>query len=155
MPTDVSLVDIVEGAKSSWASVSALTAIIPASRVYFQRAAESTSLPYALVTTDDVSAFYGGTEYDSSQYYKKSTRVNFKVYFPADFDISAFATILNDAFGWTATNPAASWTIPNAIKILSAMPEVEKLEIEEERVDGKDVIRYESSFTVTMVAYRG
>jgi uncharacterized protein (TIGR03545 family) len=70
------------------------------------------------------------------------------------FNIRDYATKLNDTFGWSSTSPAAVWTIPNAT-VLSAMPEVEANDIESERVDGKDVLTYESTFTVKMEADRG
>lgn len=151
---DVSLVDISEGVRTSWGNVAAITAVIPATKLYFQRVPTGTALPYATFAFDDVSAFYGGTEYFSGAAYIKKTRVNFKIYATRSTDLQAFATIINNAFGFEQNDPDVQWTIPNATVIM-AVPEVEKLELEDELVDGQDVIRYETSFTLTLQADRG
>lgn len=153
---DVTLVDISEGVRQSWTAAGAsVTDTIPTSKLYFQRQPEGASLPYCVFEFKDVSAYFGGTEYFSGNVYVKATQVTFKVYGVAvTFDFQTFATALNAAFGWGSASPTASWTIPNAT-VLSAMPEVEALELEDERIDGKDVIRYESTFTVKMQADRG
>lgn len=153
---DVSLIDIAEGVRQTWTAAGAsVTNVIPLTKVYFQRAGEGVSLPYCVYEFKDVSAYFGGTEYFSGSSYVRSTQITFKVYALRSTDISAFSTALNDALSWSSTDDDGVWTIPNATKILSAMPEVEALELEEERVDGEDVIRYETTFTVKMQADRG
>ncbi len=153
---DVSLIDIAEGVRQTWALTgTSVTNVIPATRVYFQRAADGAALPYCVYEFKDVSAYFGGTEYFSGAKYVRSTQITFKVYATRSTDLSAFATALNDALSWSSTDDNGVWTIPNAVKILSAMPEVEGLELEEERADGEDVIRYETTFTVKMEADRG
>lgn len=152
---DVTLVDISEGVRSTYAAAgSTVTTAIAASKVYFKRQPEGATLPYVVYEFKDVSAYFGGTEYFSGGKYVKVTQVTFKVYCLATFDLSAYSTALNDALGWSSTNPAGVWTIPNAV-ILSSMPEVEETDIEEERVDGQDVLRYETTFSVKMQADRG
>ena len=156
---DVSLLDISKGVRDSWtAAGSTLTNVIPVTKVYFKRIPDGTNaptLPYVVFEFKDVSAYFGGTEYFSGTKYVKSTQVTFRTHFnPVDFDARAYATILNDKFGWSAATPAASWTIPNAT-VLSAMPEVEASDLTEERIDGKDINVYESTFTVKMEADRG
>ena len=155
---DITLVDIAQGVRSSWTAAGAsVTGTIPLTKLYFQRIPDGTNaptLPYCVFEFKDVSAYFGGTEYFSGNKYVKATQITFKVYGASDFDFATFATSLNAAFGWGSTTPGAVWTIPNAT-ILSAMPEVEALEMEEERIDGKDVIRYESTYTVKMQADRG
>jgi len=112
-------------------------------------------LPYCVFEFKDVSAYFGGTEYFSGSIYVKATQITFRTYFqPVDFNATGYATILNDKFGWGASTPAASWTIPNAT-VLGAMPEIEGTSLEEQTVDGKDVSVYESTFTVKMQADRG
>lgn len=151
---DVTLLDVSAGTKATWAAAASLTAIVPASRVYFGRAAGGTILPYVVYTFDDVSAYFGGTEYFSGTKYVKVTRVNFDVYGTQATDWSTLAQAMSDVFGWTKDDSDASWSIPNAV-VLAAMPEVEGQEITDERVDGQDVIKYSSSFTVKMQADRG
>ena len=152
---DVTLPDIMKGVADSWNAAAAVNAIIPVSKLYFKRQPERAAMPYCVFEFKDVSAYFGGTEYFSGAKYVKATQVTFKTYFqPVDFDIRDYATKLNDAFGWAASSPGAGWTIPNAT-VLVAMPEVEANDIEPERVDGKDVLTYESTFTVKMEADRG
>lgn len=152
---DVTLVDVSKGVESSWAAAGAsVTNIVPANRVYFQRAAEGTPLPYCVYSFDDVSAFYGGTEYFSGSAYIKKTRVKFSIYTTREYDVQTLATAVNDAFGWETADPAMSWTIPNAV-VLAAVPEVEKMELTEERVGGEDIIRYDTSFTLILQSERG
>jgi hypothetical protein len=151
---DVTLIDISDGVRATWGGAASLTAIVPAARVYFQRAAEGTALPYVVYTFDDVSAYFGGTEYFSGSKYIKVTRVNFDVYGTRAVGWSTLAQAMSDTFGWTTANSAGSWVIDNAV-ILSAMPEVEALEVTDERVAGEDIQKYSSSFTVKMQADRG
>jgi hypothetical protein len=156
---DVTLLDISKGVRDSWTNAgSSLTNIIPLTKLYFKRIPSGTSaptLPYVVFEFKDVSAYFGGTEYFSGSAYVKATQVTFRTYFnPVDFDARAYATILNDKFGWGATNAAGSWTIPNAT-VLAAMPEVEASDLTEETIDGKDINIYESTFTVKMQADRG
>lgn len=152
---DVTLLDIAEGVRQTWAAAgSSVTNVIPTSKVYFQRAPSGVALPYCVFEFKDVSAYFGGTEYFSGRDYVKATQVTFKIYAIRTTDLAAFATVLNNALGWGSTSPAASWTIPNAT-ILAAMPEVEGMELEEERVNGEDVIRYETTYTIKMQADRG
>lgn len=153
---DVTLLDIAKGVRDSWtAAGSTLTNIIPASKIYFKRQPTGATLPYCVYDFKDVSAYFGGTEYFSGAAYVKATQVTFKTYFqPVDFDARAYATILNDKFGWSASNPAGAWTIPNAT-VLAAMPEVEESDLTEELIDGKDIPVYSSTFTVKMQADRG
>lgn len=152
---DVTLVDISEGVRTTWALTgTSVTNVIPASKVYFQRVPSGTALPYCVYEFKDVSAYFGGTEYFSGAKYVKATQITFKVYAVRTTDLGAFATALNDALGWSAADPNAVWSIPNAT-VLSAMPEVEALELEDERIGGEDAIRYETTFTVKMEADRG
>lgn len=152
---DVTLLDISEGVRTTWAAAgSAVTAVVPASKVYFQRVPSGVALPYCVYEFKDVSAYFGGTEYFSGAKYVKATQVTFKIYCTRSTDIAALSTAVNDAFGWSAADPNGVWSIPNAT-VLAAMPEVEALELEEERVAGEDVIRYETTFTVKMEADRG
>jgi hypothetical protein len=153
---DVSLIDISEGVRQSWtAAGTSVTNVIPVTKLYFQRAGEGAALPYCVYEFKDVSAYFGGTEYFSGSQYVRVTQITFKVYCTRATDIQAFASSLNDALSWSSTDPNGVWTIPNAVAILSAMPEVEALELEEERVAGEDVIRYETTFSVRMQADRG
>lgn len=153
---DVTLIDVFEGARSTWAAAGAsVTNVVAASKVYFGRAPEGTALPYVVVTTKDVSAYFGGTEYFSGAKYVKSTQVTFAVYCTRATDLSALSSAMSDAFGWSSTDDNGVWTIPNAVKVLSAMPEVDALELEEERIDGEDVIRLESTYTLKLECDRG
>lgn len=153
---DVTLVDIANGVRQTWAACSsAVTNVIPASRVYFGRAAEGSALPYCVFEFKDVSAYFGGTEYFSGARYVRATQITFKIYATRTTDLSAFTTALNDQLGWSSTDDNGIWIIPNASRILSAMPEVEGMELEEERVSGEDVIRYETTFTIKMECDRG
>lgn len=152
---DVTLIDIAEGVRTTWAAAgTTVTTFIPASKVYFKRVPEGTALPYCVFEFKDVSAYFGGTEYFSGAAYVKATQITFKIYFPATTDPSSFVTALNDALSWSTTGISGVWSIPNAT-ILSAMPEIEALDVEEVRVDGADVVRYETTFTIKMQADRG
>lgn len=152
---NVTLLDISKGVRDSWALAGAtVTGFIPVSKVYYQRQPEGAALPYCVYEFKDISAFYGGFEFFSGREYVKTTDITFKVYFPATTDVTAFVTALNAAFGWTSTDPAPTWTIPNAT-VISAMQSVEALEVEEERGEGQDVARYETTFSVKMQADRG
>lgn len=152
---DVTLVDIAEGVRTSWTALgSSVTNVIPTSKVYFGRAPSGVSLPYCVFEFKDVSAYFGGTEYFSGAKYVRATQINFKIYCVRTTDIQALTTAVNDGFGWSSNDSDAVWSIPNAV-ILSAMPEVEAMDIEEERVNGEDVIRYETTFTVKMQCDRG
>ena len=151
---DVTLPDIMKGVVDSWDAATAVKAIIATSKLYFGRQPENATLPYCVFEFKDVSAYFGGTEYFSGPEYVKATQITFKVYHAANVDMRAFVTALNDGLGWSVATPAAAWVIPNAT-ILMAMPEVESVDIEEDRVDGQDVLRYETTFTVKMQADRG
>lgn len=152
---DVTLYDISKGVRDTWtAAGSAVTNVIPTTKVYFQRVPEGTALPYCTYEFKDVSAYFGGTEYFSGSAYVKATQITFKVYHLATVDMSAFVTALNDALAFEAADPVKAWTIPNAT-VLAAMPEVEGMEVEDERVNGIDVVRYETTFTIKMQAERG
>ena len=152
---DVTLYDISKGVVDTWALLSsAVTNVVPASRVYLLRQPEGSTLPFCVFEFKDVSAYFGGTEYFSGPEYGKATPITVKVYHAANVDMRAFVTALNDGLGWSVATPAAAWVIPNAT-ILMAMPEVESVDIEEDRVDGQDVLRYETTFTVKMQADRG
>lgn len=150
---DVTLWDIGAGAKATWAAAASLTAIVPADRVYLLRAAEGTPLPYCVIEFQDVSAYFGGTEYFSGGQYVKVTRVDFGVYGTPQTDWGTLSLAMSDVFGWTSANPRGSWVIANAT-VLSAMPEVEGIEATDVRVDGQDVVKYASSFSVRMQANR-
>ena len=152
---DVTLVDISQGVRSSWTAAGAsVTGTIPLTSLYFQRQPEGAALPYCVFEFKDVSAYFGGTEYFSGGPYVKATQITFKIYGASDFALPTFATAVNAAFGWGSASPGGVWTIPNAT-VLSAMPEVEAQKLEEERIDGKDIVRYETTFTVKMQADRG
>lgn len=151
---DVSIWNIASGVKATWAAAASLTAIIPADRLFLMRAAEETPVPYVVFSFDDVSAYFGGTEYFSGSAYVKVTRVNFDMYGTIVDDWETLGQAIGDVFGWSATDPNGSWTIPNAV-ILSAMPEVEGVDLTDERADGVDIVKYSSSVTVTMQADRG
>jgi hypothetical protein len=129
-------------------------AIIPATRVYYQRAPEGTAYPHCTYEFEDISAFFGGTEYYSGRDYQKMTRVKFAIFAEEDFDFSTLAQVMSNAFGWSVGMPGGQWEIPNA-EILGAMPEVEGIELPGERHNGKDIVKYTSSFTLTMQADRG
>lgn len=151
---DTTIWNISAGVKATWAAAASLTAIIPADRVFFQRAAEGTTLPYLVYTFDDISAFFGGTEYFSGAKYVKQTRVLFDAYGTPATDWEAFSQAVNDALTWTSTDRNASWSITNAT-VLSAMPETEAVELTDERVNGEDVLKYSFGVTLTMQADRG
>ena len=151
---DVTLWDISKGVRDTWAASSALVALIPANRLYYQRAPEATQYPLATYEFEDISAFFGGTEYYSGRDYIKMTRVKFAVYATQDYDFSALAQVMNNTFGWSNETPDATWQIPNA-EVLSAMPEVEGIEVTGERYQNLDIIKYTSSFTLTLQGDRG
>ena len=151
---DVTIWNIAAGVRTTWAAATSLTAIIPADRLYLMRAAEETPVPYAVFTFEDVSAYFGGTEYFSGSAYVKVTRVLFDLYGTQQTDWGTLSQAVNDTFGWSSTDVNASWSIPNAT-VLSAMPEVEGVEVTDVRADGLDVIKYSTSITVTMQADRG
>ena len=123
-------------------------------RLFLGRAPQGTAFPYAIFTFKDISAFYGGTEYFSGGDYVKTTQFNFEVYGFPSTDFQAIAQAMSNAFGWSEDAVDAEVTIENAA-ILSARPEVEGIEVMEERIDGEDVIKYSASFTVQMQADRG
>jgi len=151
---DVTLLNIRKGVKTSWAAATSLNALVPASRLYLDRVPAGTAYPCATYSFKDVSAFYGGTTYQSGSAYFKVTQVLISIYAKRSVDWDAVCQAVSDAFGWSESNAAASWSIPNAT-ILAGMPEVEAFEVEPERVDSEDIERYDTSFTVRMQALRG
>ena len=151
---DVTLPGIAEGVVDTWKAVPALLAIVPAARVYFGRAGENAAFPYVVFEFADVTAYFGGTEYFSGAKYIKTTRIEFSVYGTRATDWQAMGEAMSDALGWSRDSSGASWVIPNAV-MLAAMPEVEGLELTDERVNGEDVLRYKSSFSLSMQADRG
>lgn len=153
---DVVLTDVLTGAKATWAADAALAAIVPNSRVYAFGVPETTAWPYVVIEPGDVSAYFGGTTYFSGSDYIKVNAISFTVYgLYGTVDWSALAQQMSDTFGWTAANPTASWTIPNAVKVVSAMPEVDEFKRTGERVDGLEVLSYMAKFSVTIQANRG
>jgi hypothetical protein len=152
---DFTILDISAGVKSTWAAVPALAALIPANRLYFGRSAEGTPLPYAHFEIEDVSAYFGGTEYFSGRFYKKAVHVNFVSHWAAtDANLPAYATAVREHLGWTATAPGGAWALPNVV-VLASPPDIEKMEMEEERIDGADIVKHESAFFLTLQADRG
>ena len=156
---DVSLIDVLTGAKDTWATSATLLSIVPAARLYSFGVPEGTAYPYATIEPGDVSAFFGGTEYDSSANYRKTNKIAFTVYGKGTgtgaVDWSVLAQEMGDVFGWSVGNPAASWTVPNAVKVISAMPEVDEFKGTGNRVDGVEIMSYKSEFSVIILANRG
>lgn len=151
---DCTIWDIAEGVKTTWSNQSALTTLIPANSLYLQRAPEGSTLPYCVFSFEDISAFFGGTEYFSGREYVKQTRVTFTTYGTRAFGFQEFGQAISNAFGWSDGNPSGQWTIPNATMI-STMPETESIGISEEKVNGEDVVKYTSSFSLKMQVDRG
>lgn len=154
MPQDVTLWDFAQGVQDTWAANAELVALLPASRVYLERVPANVTYPNCSFGFKDVSAYFGGTTYFSGSAYIKVTQIEFRVYGTRSTDFRAVARAIANAFGWSADLVEAQWSIPNAT-VLSAMPEVEGIEVIEERVSGEDLFKYTSSFTVTVQAERG
>jgi len=156
---DVTLIDVLEGARTTWATSAALLAVVPADRLYSFGVPEGTAYPYAKIEPGDVSAYFGGTEYFSGQNYVKVNKISFTIFAKgtgADApNWSALAQEMSDVFGWTASNAAANWVIPNAVAVISAMPEVDEFKPTGERHDGVEIMSYKSEFTVRLQANRG
>ena len=153
---DVTLVDVLTGAKATWSADAILSSIVPDERVYAFGVPESTDLPYCTIDPGDVSAYFGGTTYFSGSSYIKVNSVNFTVYgLYGTVNWTVLSQQLSDVFGWTSTNPRGSWQIPNAISVVSAMPEVDEFKRTGERVNGLEVLSYASKFSVTIQANRG
>lgn len=151
---DCTLPNIAAGVRTSWAADATLSAIIPASRLFLQRSPEGTALPYCVFRFEDVSAFFGGTEYLSGPIYIKETRVLFAVYALPTTDLEPIGQAAGNAFGWSSTSPRAGWVIPNAT-VIHAVPETEDLDVTDERVSGEDVVTYPFGFTLKLEANRG
>ena len=151
---DVTLINIADGVRTTWGANATLIALVPVERLYLDRTPPKTTYPNATVSFKDVSAYFGGTEYFSGSAYTKQTQVQFAVYGFRDTNWSAISQAMNDAFGWSTTAIGATWSIENAT-ILAAMPETESLGLEDERIDGEDIVKYTASITVVMQAERG
>ena len=153
---DTTLIDVLTGAKSTWAANSTLAGIVPDARVYAFGVPETTALPYCAIEPGDVSAYFGGTTYFSGANYIKVNSVSFTVYgLYGTVDWSLLAQTMSDWFGWTVGDPNGYWSIPNAVEVISAMPEVDEFKRTGERIDGLEVLSYMSKFTVTIQADRG
>jgi len=156
---DVTLIDVLTGARQTWATSAALLAVVPAARLYSYGVPEGTAMPYATVFPGDVSAYFGGTEYFSGTNYVKINKISFTIYAKGEGtgapDWSALAQEMSDVFGWTAANPAAAWVVPNAVKVVSAMPEVDDWKPTGERIDGVEIMSYKSEYSVKIQADRG
>lgn len=151
---DTTIWDIETGIRNSWESVTALTDLISIDRLYLFRPPDGATMVYTTYEFEDISAFFGGTEYFSGPDYRKQTRVIFTTYGPRTFDWRTYSQALSNAFGCSATNDSGQWSIPNAI-VLFAQPETENIEVLPREGQGEDVIAYKSSFTLTMQADRG
>lgn len=153
---DVSVPDVLQGARNTWGTSATLLAVVPLARVYAFGVPSGTALPYVAVKLDDVSAYFGGTEYYSGGSYTKVNKINFEVYAKVEtVDWPALAQELGNVFGWNESNPGAAWVIPNAERVLSSMPETDKFEQTNERIDGQPVMKYASQYSVTIQANRG
>lgn len=158
---DVTLIDVLRGAISTWNTSTILKGIVPIASLYMATVPEGTPLPYALIKAEDISNYFGGTEYYSGVAYKKAANVTFEVYALATGtaapDWAALAEELNTVMNWSASNPAASWIVPNATKVLSAVREIEAFEPSDshERIDGVDIMMYSIKIALTYQAQRG
>jgi hypothetical protein len=151
---DCTLDDIAYGVKASWKASTALHAYLPPERLYGDEVGEETPLPYGTFDFDDVSAYFGGTEYFSGGPYVKQTKVLFKFYGTHETDWRNFMSAFNDALSWSSSSVGGNWTIPNAT-VLHAMPEVEARKKTAVRLDGKTVIERSASVTLMLEANRG
>ena len=153
---DVTLVDVLTGARNTWGAYPALASVVPLTRVYAFGVPESVDYPNCVVEPGDVSAFFGGTEYYSGGQYQKTNKISFTVYALAGtVNWPALAQNLSDAFGWTSTAAAATWVIPNAVAVISSMPEVDEFKRTGERIDGLEILSYKAQFSVKIQADRG
>ncbi len=151
---DVTLLDVYTGARQSWAAATTVSAVIPADNVFMKRVPEGTQMPYVTTSIKDVSAYFGGTEYFSGAKYIKVQQVTFTIHCLASFDLPGLLTKINNELTWSKDDPKGVWTIPNAT-VLSAMPETDDVDIEEERVNGVDVIAYPTTITIKLECDRG
>jgi len=149
---DVTIFNIDAGIRQSWESIPALTDLVPIDRLYMFEAPDGATQVYTTYEFEDISAFFGGTEYFSGRDYVKQTRIIFTTYGPRTFDWTTFSQLLSNSFGCSSESVAGQWTIPNAT-VLFAQPEVEGESVRPGETQG--VIVYRSSFTLTMQADRG
>ena len=153
---DVHLMNVFDGARQTWAAAgAAVTSVIPVSRVYFHRLPEGVVYPACTITVKDVSAYFGGTTYFSGARYVKVQQITFTIYCLPTTDLSSLLTALADALGWSSTDPNGVWIIPNAVGVLSAMPETDTPELLNERIDGQDIIKWPTTYTITLECDRG
>lgn len=153
---DTTLIDVLTGARNTWGAASALAAVVPLDRVYAFGVPENVEYPNCVVEPGDVSAFFGGTEYYSGGKYQKTNKISFTVTALANtVNWSQLAQDVSDAFGWTSASPRASWVIPNALSVISSMPEVDEFKRTGERIDGVELLAYKSQYSVKIEADRG
>lgn len=144
---DVTLIDVLKGCVATWAVGGALAAIVPANRVFAFGVGEQTPLPYAAVEAEDVSNFFGGTQYLGGVDYIKAVNVTFSVYgFADDMDWIALAEAMQMALSFRASDPypkVGDWIVPNSTGILSAIRELETgPEPTGQKQDGKWILVY-------------
>jgi len=151
---DVHIWNIAQGVKQSWGASSLLSAVIPVERLFLGRTPADTEYPNATFDLEDVSNYFGGTEYFSGAAYIKVTKVTFKMYGDRTTDFDGLAEGMSATFGWQAETPAGGVTIPNAI-VLSVVREVEKVEVLPERVSNEDIICYSYTTNIKKQANRG
>lgn len=151
---DVNLWDVVAGVKLSWSANAILNGLIPNARLFQDFVPGKVDYPNAYFEIEDVSNFFGGTEYFSGAEYVKITRVTIYINGPRTTNFLAISAALAEVFGWQAGNPAGGVTVPNA-RVLSVVREVEKHEALHEKVNGEEI--YQSSYTcqISKQANRG
>lgn len=154
---DVTIPDVFQGTKLTWATNATLLSFVPQERLYAYGVPENTAFPYAAIQAEDISNFFGGTELFSGRDYIKGTKVTLEVYAQANIQWGFLAAALNDTFNMSASNVAASWIIPNAVQILSAVRELEVGPVAPEtpaRLDSQDILMYSIDVEVRYQAQR-
>jgi hypothetical protein len=153
---DVVLIDVFTGVRSTWDTSTTLKGFVPLGRI-FDFYIPEIIYPAMWIKVEDVSNYFGGTEYNSGPEYKKAANVTMTVVGLRSLDWGGLALEIKGRFGWSSTAPAGNWIIPNATKVLSSIPELEVWDLvpNAERINNEDVLFYSFKTAVTYQANRG
>ncbi len=142
--------DVMTGVRTRWAAVPALNTLVPAARVYRDRAAESTPRPYAAVEVEEEDREY----FSGSAFLAKYTVRVFVFTLAAAGDAAAIRQAVDTAFGGTLASPTAGLTVPNATVAHCLARPGGAVKPTAERVDGSDAVQVAAVFEVLVQGTR-
>ena len=131
---------VAKDIKTAWEATSALTAIIPATKLFYQ-IADVDSFPFGVFQVTGL-----GNEYFSGAAFLTRFRVQFDIFDLANgIDPQTIQEAIHTAFSWTPTDPngAISASVGTLLSVIPADP---SLNFVDERLDGQDIVQHTVAF---------